>query len=643
ARVTTDHRTVSSGRLIPTYPKILEKGVKGIIEEAEEMIHKTPLVTNEEYRKHNFWQGCVIALGAVIKLANRYAALADELAVKEKDGKRKAELANIANICRHVPENPARTFYEAVQAVYFIHLCIEIGNNSYGYSFGRMDQYLYPFYKKDLDSGRMTREEAAEILACFWLKLGSIYLWFKMNIAEAAQTGNFQNITIGGRNRNGEDTSNELSRLIVEVDTALKLRQPTLSLRYHESTDEKLLFAVAQDIATGGGKPAVFCENYPYSVLPTVGVEEEDVYDWTPVGCVEFVIPGKSTPFTGWFLSVPHCLELVFGNGIHRMTGRKVGIETGEVESLSTFNEFMDALRKQFNFQVKTMGEANINLEFTTKPNMTPVPLDSALVDECIKNGKDLWEGGAKYPFFYSCIPIGMITTTNSLYAVKKLVFEDKTVSMRELKEAMEADFEGDHSRIRKLSMDLPKYGNDIDEVDFLGRDLFDLTTEIVMNYKNPFGGPLLTAYLGITAHYFHGTGCGATPDGRKATTPFADASLSPYPGTDKRGPTAVVKSATKVEQAPALSTLFNLKFHPSALKDEKSVRTFWDLIKTYSDRGGYHIQFNVVDRDTLIAAKEHPEDYKDLLIRIAGFSAYFVDLAPIVQDEIISRTEHTF
>ncbi|MDY6973921.1 MAG: pyruvate formate lyase family protein, partial [Thermodesulfobacteriota bacterium] len=627
----------------PTYPKVLGRGFKGIIEEAEEMIRKTPLATNEEYHKHNFWQGCIIALKAVIKLANRYGALADELAAREKDVKRKAELENIAHICRHVPENSARTFHEAVQAVYFTHLSMLIENNMFGYSFGRMDQYLYPFYKEDIREGKMAREEAGEILACLWLKLGSIYLSpVRLEVSMIAQTSNFQNITIGGRNKDGEDISNELSRLIVEVDSALKLRQPTLSLRYHEAVDEKLLFEVAEDIATGGGKPAVFCENYPYSVLPSLGVEEEDVYDWTPVGCVEFLIPGKSSPFAGWFLSVPHCLELVFGNGVHRMTGKEIGIKTGDVESFSTFDEFMEAFRKQLDFQIKTVNEANMNLEFTSKPDLIPFPLDSALVEDCIKNGKDLWEGGAKYHQFYIVGPVGMITTTNSLFAIKKLVFEDKTVSMRELKDALEANFEGEHSRIRKLAMDIPKYGNDIDEVDFLGRDLFDLITTTAMKYKNPFGDPLLTAYLGITAHYFHGTGCGATPDGRKATTPFADASLSPYPGTDKRGATAVVKSATKVNPAPALSTLFNLKFHPSALKDEKSVRNFWNLVKTYSDRGGYHIQFNVVDRDTLIAAKEHPDDYKDLLIRVAGFSAYFVDLAPMVQDEIISRTEHT-
>ncbi|MDY6971599.1 MAG: pyruvate formate lyase family protein [Thermodesulfobacteriota bacterium] len=641
-RMTTDHRTITSGRMIPNYPKVLTNGFKGLIAEVEEMIKKTPLITNEDYHKHNFWQGCIVACNAVIKLAHRYAGLARELAARDKDAKRKSELEKIADMCSHVPEGPARTFHEAVQAVYFTHLCVEMENNSYGYSFGRMDQYLYPFYKEDLEAGRITMEQAAEIIACLWMKLASIYVWWKLEVAQIAQTSNYQNITIGGRGRDGKDCSNELSRIIVEVDTALKLRQPTLSLRYHESAPDELLFTVAKDIATGGGKPAIFCENYPYATLPLLGVDKEDVSDWTPVGCVEFIIPGKSAPFTGLFISTPHCLDLVFNNGIHGLTGKEIGVRTGAAENFSDYDEFMEAFRAQFTFQVHTNMDANTNLEFTTKPDLTPLPLDSVLVDDCITRGKDFWAGGIKYDF-YSCYPVGMVTTANSLFAVKKLIFENGAVSMKEMKDALAANFDGEHARIRKLAMDLPKYGNDVDEADNCLRNLFKLTTEVIMDYRSPWGRPLQPAYLGITAHYFHGLGCGATPDGRKATMPFGDGSLSAYPGTDKRGPTAVIKSATKVKPSPAQSTLFNLKFHPSSFDGPDAVKNFWHLVNTYSDLGGYHIQFNVVEKDTLIDAQANPESYQDLLIRVAGFSAYFVDLAPMMQDEIISRTEHMF
>ena len=645
ARLTYDFLgALQPGRQIIDFPRVLKEGIKGIIAEIEMTKEKTPIVTAEDFRKHEFWDSCIVACRATIKSAGRYGRLARDMAKKETDQKRKRELEKIAEVCKRVPENPAGTFWEALQAVYLTHISVELENNSYGYSFGRIDQYLYPLYKKDIREGIIKKEEAAELLACFWLKISTIYLLIKASIVAFSQTTNYQNVTIGGRDERGRDTSNELSHLIVEVDTALKIRQPTLSLRYHDTADEELLFKVGEDIATGGGKPAVFCENYAYSVLPFYGVSRDEMIAWAPVGCVEMGIPGKGTHFGGHFISFPHCLEMLFTGGIHRKSGKKLGVATGEVEDFTGFDQFMEALFKQYDYVIDKLAGAIRISEIIIPQNQAPLLFNSAVISDCIAEGKDIHRGGARYTNTILNNTVGMVTTANSLYAVKKLVYDDKVITMAELKKALAANFSGNgYDRIRKLCMDAPKYGNDLDEVDDIHGELFRRCNEEGVKKKNAFGEPLAPGYLGILAHHLHGSGCGATPDGRLGYTPFADGSLSPYPETDVHGPTAVIKSAVKANPSPALSTLFNMKFHPSVFEKPEGMRSFWDMVKTYSDLGGYHIQFNVVDRQTLLDAKANPEEYRDLLIRVAGFSVYFVDLSPGVQNEIIARTEHAF
>ena len=643
-RCSVDVRPMTEGRQIVDFIKVLNKGLAGVIEEAKEMKDKLAIKTSDDLRKFEFWESCVIACNAVIKFANRHAKLSRKMAEKETDQVRKKELEEIARVCSRVPENPARTFTEALQSIWFTHLCVEIENNSFGYSLGRMDQYLYPFYKEDLEKGKVTREEAAELLACLWLKFSTIYWLTRGAVVAFSQTSNFQNITIGGRDKNGQDVTNELTHLIVEVDTALKLRQPTVSLRYHDRVNENILFKCGEDIATGGGKPAIFCEKYPYSVLPLYGVPLEEVVEFAPIGCVEFGIPGKTTLLGGSFVSVPHCLELVFTNGIHLKTGKKIGIETGDVEGLKTFDQLMNAVLKQFKHVYHIILNCIQMWEGPIQAARTPLPFNSSIISDCIAAGKDIYSGGGRYKQFYICAPFGMVTLANSLYAVKKLVYEEQQITITELKGALAANFSGNgYDRIRKLCLNVPKYGNDLNEVDCIHRDLFVKCSEIISREKSTFGYPVAPAYLGISTHYWHGPGCGATPDGRLAYTVFADGSLSAAPGTDTHGPTALIKSATKANLAPALGNIFNMKFHPSVFEKPEGMRSFWDMVKTYSDLGGYHIQFNVVDRQTLLNAKARPEEYRDLLVRVAGFSAYFADLSPAVQDEIIARTEHVF
>jgi len=643
ARLTIDIRAVPQGRQAVDYPKVLKKGLKGIIEEAEIKYEKSPEDSYEDVKKKFFWNSVIIACQAVINFAHRYAKLAQEMANKERNATRKKELERITEICQWVPMNPARNFYEALQSFWLVHLALEIENNSWGYSPGRFDQYMYPYYKKDMEEGILTQEEAFELLGCLWIKFSEMELVQNIANAHITQGSLYQNITIGGQTEDGRDATNALSYLILDVTKALKLPQPTISVRYFNGLKEEFLLKAAELNSTGGGMPAWFNDNYAMVTLPYYGIPLREARNYAPIGCVEMGIPTSSALLLGTgFVSLPKCLELTLYDGIDPFTGHKLGPSTGNPEKFKDFNELFEAFKKQVDFATEWIVDASIKSLDALAPDFVPTPFNSALMNDCIELGKDITQGGVRYRNFFACFAIGFITTANSLTAMKKVVFEDKKIKMGELLDALKENFEG-KEEIRQILMEAPKYGNDDDYADDMARKLFRFTNETIAKHKNPWGDPLAPAYLGITAHYFHGATVGATPDGRKAYTPFADGSLSAYPGTDKNGPTAVIKSATKADTIPALCTLFNLKFHPLALKGRESLRKLLALIKTYFDLYGWHIQFNVVDRQTLLEAKKNPDNYRDLLVRVAGFSVYFVELAPSVQDEIISRTEHSF
>lgn len=628
------------GRQIVNFPKVLNQGLLGIIEEAQEQITDHLVLSNEDLHKRYFWEAVIISCNAVIALAKRYAELAKQKALEESNPTIRHELEGIAENLKQVPSYPARTFHQALQSIWFTHLAVEIENNSWGYSPGRLDQYLYPFYKKDLEEGRITKDDARELLGCLWIKFAEIELLHQGATANLCQGSVFQNVTIGGQTEEGEDATNELSYLILEVEKEIKLSQPTLSLRYFDGLKDDFLLKCAEAIRSGGGKPAIFCDKYALSALSHYGIPLKEARTYTPTGCVEMSIPYSSTLFFGGFLSVPKCLELALNNGKDPLTGVQLGPETGDPLAFKDYSE----LPKAFNTQLKVSAEWVINTMntfYTPYPDLVPTPFNSALINDCIKAGKDINEGGPRYTKLLATFPIGMVTAGNSLTALKKLVFEDKVISMKEVLEALKVNFEG-KQELRKILLNASKYGNDDEYADSTVNEVFQMVRDAVYpHYTNSWGDPVAFAYLGVTAHYFHGQTTGATPDGRMACTPFADGSLSAYPGTDHKGPTAVIKSATKVDYFPALATLFNLKLHPSTLSDEERIRKFWALVKTYAELGGYHIQFNVVYRETLLDAQRRPENYKDLVVRLAGFSVFFVELAPQVQMEIISRTEH--
>lgn len=630
------------GRQVVNFPKVLSQGLLGIVAEATEQIERHLILSNEDLHKRYFWEATIIASKGVMAWANRYADLATKMAEEESNPQREKELREIAKNCRQVPAHPARTFHQAIQSIWFTHLAVEIENSSWGYSPGRMDQYLYPFYKRDIEQGLITRDEAKELLGCLWIKLNEIEVLHQGATAKLCQGSVYQNVTVGGQTEDGEDATNELSYLILDVEEEVKLTQPTLSLRYFDGLKDDFLQKCAEVIRSGGGKPAIFCDTYALSTLSQYGIPLKEARTYNPTGCVEIGIPYSSTLYFGGFLSVPKCLELALNNGKDPLTGATLGPETGDPLTFKSYDQLIEAFQTQLKESAKWVINT-MNTFYAPYPDLVPTPFNSSLINDCIAVGKDINDGGTRYTKLLATYPIGMVTAGNSLGVLKKLVFEDKKISMEDVLFALQVNFDG-KQELRKMLLHAPKYGNDDDYADGIVNEVFRMVRDAVYpHYTNPWGDTVSFAYLGVTAHYFHGQTTGATPDGRMAHAPYADGSLSAYPGTDTIGPTAVIKSATKMDYAPALATLFNLKLHPATLSDGERVKKFWNLVKTYAEMGGYHIQFNVVDRKTLLDAQRHPEHYRDLVVRLAGFSVFFVDLSPQVQMEIISRTEHRF
>ena len=451
----------------------------------------------------------------------------------------------------------------------------------------------------------------------------------------------FQNMTIGGiKPEDGSDASNELSMLILDVTQHLKLPQPTVSVRYNDKLDEEFLLRAAEVVSTGGGQPTFFNDKYAFSVLPYYGISMEEVRDWAPTGCVEMNVPGTSALFWGsGYYAVPKIIELTLHNGFDPYIKKQVGPKTGEPETFDDFEKFWEALNKQLEFINKITSVTTAHSYINVPADYAPLIFHSVLTDDCIDRGKELHCGGPRHTSLQAKFPVGMMTGANSLTALKKLVFEDKELTLDELSAALEANFKG-YEHIKKMCLEAPKYGNDDDYADEIAVRLFKVCNEIAGKNKNAMGENAHTGYLGITSHYYHGVTTGATPDGRLAGMPYGDGSISPVQGTDTKGPTAVIRSAGKIDAAPAVCTLFNQKFHPSALKNEDDWRKFISYFKTYFELGGYHIQFNCVDRELLLNAKAHPEDYQDLVVRVSGFCHRFVELDSYVQDDIINRTE---
>jgi pyruvate formate-lyase/glycerol dehydratase family glycyl radical enzyme len=621
------------------YAKVLNGGLSRIIEEAEEELANIRFTKAHSIGKAYFLSSVILAHRAIVRFAQRFAELASEMAARERNPARKAELARMAETCRWVPANPARTFYEAMQSFWFMFLVTTPQTTA---AAGRFDQYMYPFYKKDKEQGRITDDYVLELLECLRTKDMQLNRTSgSLNRQKNAGLAKWHNWTIGGVTPEGEDATNELTYLILEAARDCPTPHHTITLRVHEGTPEPLMLKALEVVKTGIGMPAFVGDRSYIDFLLSQGVPLRTSRDYIITGCLDVNIVGQSRigPY-GMFI-VPLVLDIFMHNGMNAQTGQRVGLETGELESFGSFEELMCAFKKQLAYFMGLAAERN-NIELAIASELFPDPVRSSLMVDAIKEGKEMFD--RTMPFENGAVlnSVGMINVTDSLAAVKKLVFDEQRVTMAELKAALRANWQGNgYEELRKEFLAAPKYGNDDDYADSIARELYQVWADTASTLDTRLGGKHIPAAISITSQAPGGALTGATPDGRCAGECLADGTMSAMRGRDIHGPTALIKSAAKIDQVPYQSTLMNVKFHPSALKSTDDLRKLSSLIKTYFSLGGKHIQFNVVSRETLLDAQRHPEDYRDLVVRVAGYSAYFVQLSKAVQDEIIERTEH--
>ncbi|MFA5782933.1 MAG: pyruvate formate lyase family protein, partial [Bacteroidales bacterium] len=554
--------------------------------------------------------------------------------------KRKQELFEIARICGKVPRKPADTFHEAMQSFWFVHVCLFIELNGRGISPGRFDRYMYRPFKNDIASGRMTKNEALELLELMRIKCSEITR-AHATFTEAYLGGSvYQNLTIGGVDKNGNACNNELSELILQSGINVKTWQPTISVRWTEKMDHEFKHKVVDCIKAGSGYPALFNDEIAVGrFMKITGASLEDARDWAPCGCVDMQICGKRMPM----YAIPHTnnlkiFELVMNNGINPITGDKLIDVKTDIEK-ATYDEIVNEYKRITEYIIKREEEYWNTIMLVHNDMGLVHPFMTSLLDDCIEKGIDSYEGGCRYNDPAYVISCGMVNVANSLAAIKKNVFDEKTITIKDIRDAIKDNFVN-HEKPRKMLLDSPKYGNDNDYVDNILADLYTNWSEVSQKTKNWVGEPWRPSTLSVTTQVLHGKACGATPDGRPAGEYVGDGAVSAFPGTDMNGPTSLIKSATKVNARELQSTLFNIKFNPAAIEGKLGADKFIRLNETYFKLGGYQVQYNIVDSKMLADAQKHPEKYSDLMVRVAGFTARFIDLGPDVQRQIIERTQ---
>jgi formate C-acetyltransferase len=549
------------------------------------------------------------------------------------------ELQEIARVCRKVPGNKPETLHEAIQMYWFVHLGTVIELNGWdAMNPGHLDQHLYPFYKKDVEGGSLDREQAKELLESLWIKFNNQTAPPKVGVTalESGTYNDFSNINIGGLRRDGSDGVNELSYLLLEVIDEIHLLQPGCNVQVSHKTPDAFLKEACRLIRKGYGYPSVFNTDETVMEMVRVGKRIEDAREGGCSGCIETGAFGKEAYILTGYLNVPKILELTLNNGIDPLSGKRISIQTGEASEFKSFESLVKAFKKQLEYIVDIKIKGNNYIERIYAKQM-PAPFLSVLIDDCIENGRDYYDGGPRYNTNYiQCCGIG--TITDSLSALKKHVFDEKQFELTRLVDILNHNFEGEEITRQFLMNKTPFYGNDDDEADDIMRAIFELLFQTIDGKKNTKGTTYHMNMLSTTCHVYFGKKLGATPNGRLAHTPESDGT-SPSHGADTNGPTAVIKSLSKMDQVKTGGTLLNQRFLPSVLDGEEAIEKLMQLIKTYFKIGGHHIQFNVVDSETLKDAQRHPEEYKDLLVRVAGYSDYFIDLDQYHQEEIIART----
>ncbi len=674
------------GHLTVDYGKVLANGYTGIIKEAKAALATVNQGDADYAKRSHFLNAVIISCEAAIKYAKRYAELASSMAKTTMDVKRRRELEDIASACRNVPEYGATSFREACQSFWFVQMLLQVESSGHSISPGRFDQYMYPYYKKDIDSGKISREEAQELMDCIWVKLNDLNKCRDAASAEGfAGYSLFQNLIVGGQDKYGRDATNDLSFMAITATEHVFLPQPSFSVRVWNGTPHEFMIRAAELTRTGIGLPAYYNDEVIIPALQNRGLTLEDARDYNIIGCVE---PQKAAKTDGWhdaaFFNMCRPLELVFSQGVDK--GVQIGPRTADVASMSTYEEFESAYREQMNYFISLLVNADNAID-VAHGERCPLPFQSCMVEDCIGRGKSLQEGGAIYNFT-GPQGFGIANVADAMYAVKKLVFEQKKYTLEFWREALENNYGRDmdgamaekltrqvvesvllsgkdigeediktiYLTIKKNRSDdaskakyeqlladiaaVAKFGNDNDDVDAFAREMAYTYTKPLETYKNPRGGIYQAGLYPVSANVPLGAQTGATPDGRLAFTPVADG-VSPSAGKDVKGPTASANSVSKLDHFIASNgTLFNMKFHPSALEGMSGLESFVALIRGYFDQKGSHVQFNVVSRETLRDAQKNPEKYKSLVVRVAGYSARFTTLSKSLQEDIINRTE---
>lgn len=630
------------GEVTPDYQDVLfRKGFGGLIKEAQEHIAKLDLCSPEDEEKKDFYESVIWTSKGIIRYANRYGDEAERLAAQEKDPQRAKELRVIAQNCRRVPEHPPESFYEAIQFLWFTQIGGILSENPLSLNPGRFDQYMDPYYEKDLAAGAITEDAALELIEALWLKYSEWVWTISANTADYfAGYNQFQNLTVGGKTRDGHDGTNPITYLALKATEEVRTHQPGLSVRVQADCPKEFLDAITHLVSKGTGFPAIHSDSVGYQMLLNAGYEPEDARDWNNCGCV---VPHNRK--TGeWTAAVNmnfgSALEYALNQGKSLMTGQLMGLEEKPAGEFSSYEEVKAAFFKQFDNLCRHSVILTVEAQRLHR-DMVPRPFLSSCIEHCMACGKDLSQGGAKYNIGPVITGIGLAVTANSLAAVKKLVFEDQVCDMAALVQALQANWEG-YEDLRQKAQDCPKYGNDDDYADDIAIEIANHFYDTIHPYKDIFGSHFLTAFMGISNYIPMGRVLGATPDGRKNGEPSSEG-VSPYVGTDHSTPLAAMRSTAKVNQEiHSGGTLLNLRLDHNLVATKRGQANLGAMIQTLFSLGGFHVQFNCISSETLRAAQAHPEDYKDLLVRVAGYSTQFVNLSRSMQDAIIARTEHS-
>jgi formate C-acetyltransferase len=677
------------GHITVQYEKVIRVGFDGIRQEAEEELHKCLPQDADYASRSRFLQAVILSCKAAVHYGLRYSQLAKEMASKETDGERKKELLTIARVCERVPGRGATSFWEACQSFWFVQQLLQIESSGHSISPGRFDQYMYPYYHADLEKGTLSRDQAQELIDCIWVKLNDLNKCRDAASAEGfAGYSMFQNLVVGGQDVEGKDVTNDLSFMCISASAHVFLPQPSLSLRVWNGTPYALLRKAASLTKTGIGFPAYYNDEVIIPSLMNRGLTLADARDYDIIGCVE---PQKAGKTEGWhdaaFFNMCRPLEMVFTRGYDK--GELLGVLTQPIDEMKSYEDFFRAYQEQMEYFITLLVNADNSID-AAHAALCPLPFESSMVEDCIKRGKSLQEGGAVYNFT-GPQGFGVANVGDSLYAIWKLVFQDKKLTLSQIHQAMLLNYgqgmdtasltaltmeivrgmkeqgvpigsaeisaisrqvsslhlsvskQQELEKIREIILEIPKFGNDNIEADEFAREAAYLYTKPLERYKNPRGGIFQAGLYPVSANVPLGAVTGATPDGRLAHMPVADG-VSPTAGRDVHGPTATANSVARLDHGIASNgTLLNQKFHPTALSGEQGINSFIALIRSYFDQKGSHVQFNVVDKATLLDAQAHPEQYGSLVVRVAGYSALFTTLSKSLQDDIIRRTEQGF